>query len=152
MKHRFTETIEDAPAFDVDGMLGGLVKWLRILGYDTAFPCARPTSPLRVFVTTVPAKARAGSVIVTAGHRFQQLAEVIRQTGIVPNESLFFSRCILCNEPVVPVPREEVPAKVPGSIFRKGGPFRACPKCGRIYWEGSHLSRVKTRLLSKAEG
>lgn len=146
MNPRIMSTPEDVPAFDVDGMLGGLAKWLRILGYDTAFPCPRPTSPLRVFVTTVRRKARAEAVIVTAEDRLQQLAEVLEQTGIVLDESLFFSRCTLCNEPVVPVSHDEVHGKVPDSILRRGGPFHGCPKCGRIYWEGSHLSRVRTRL------
>lgn len=146
MSRRISDTCEEIPTFDVDGMLGGLVKWLRILGYDAAFPCPRPTSPLRVFITTVPGKVRAGDVIVTTEHRLQQLAEVLQQTGFEPDEALFFSRCVLCNEPVVPVPRDEVLAKVPDWIFHSGGPFHACPKCGRIYWEGSHLERVKKRL------
>ncbi len=146
MDQRITGTPEDVPAFDVDGMLGGLVKWLRILGYDAAFPCPGPTSLFRIFVTASPGKARAGDVIITAEHRLQQLAEVLQQTGIVPDEALFFSRCILCNERVIPVPRDEVVAKIPDSIFRGGGPFHVCPKCGRVYWEGSHIRRVKTRL------
>jgi len=146
MNQRIADTPHAPPAFDVDGMLGGLVKWLRILGYDAAFPRPKPTSPLRVFVTTVPGKARAGDVIVSTEHRLRQLAEVLQQTGFEPDEALFFSRCILCNEPVVSVVRSEVGAKVPDWIFRSGGPFQACPKCGRIYWEGSHLERVKKRL------
>jgi len=140
------DTPDAPPAFDVDGMLGGLVKWLRILGYDAAFPCPRPTSPLRVFVTTVPGKARAGDVIVSTEHRLQQLAQVLQQTGFEPDEALFFSRCILCNEQVVPVQRDDVVDEVPDWIFRSGASFQACPKCGRIYWEGSHLERVKKRL------
>ena len=146
MKPRITSTPEDAPAFDVDGMLGGLVKWLRILGYDAAFPRPKPTSPHRIFVTTAARKAQAGAVIVTAGHPLRQLAEVLQQAEIEPDETLFFTRCILCNEPVDPIPAEEVHGKVPEYIFRSVGEFTACPKCGRIYWEGSHLGRVKRRL------
>lgn len=146
MKHGIAGTPADIPAFDVDGMLGGLVKWLRVLGYDAAFPRPAPTSTDRVFVTTAAHKARAGDVIVTATHRLQQLAEVLRQTGIEPDEALFFSRCVLCNDLVVPIPREDVHGKVPEYIFSSHEDFHVCRKCGRVYWEGSHLSRVKSWL------
>jgi uncharacterized protein len=146
MENRITSEPGNTPAFDVDGMLGGLVKWLRILGYDAAFPRSQPTSPHRVFVTAAAHKARGGDVVVTATHRLHQLVEVLQQTGIELDEALIFSRCVLCNEPVVPVPHEEVHGKVPEYIYRTGKDFHACPKCGRIYWEGSHLGRVKSRL------
>lgn len=152
MKHPIWSNPEQPPAFDVDGMLGGLAKWLRILGYDTAFPRSRPTSPLRIFVTTAVRKAQAGAVIVTATKPLQQLGEVLQQTEIEPDDALFFSRCILCNEPVSPIAVEQAHGKVPEYIFRSVTEFTGCPKCGRIYWEGSHLGRVKRRLKEIAAG
>ena len=35
---------------------------------------------------------------------------------------------------------------MPASPQAKDGPFQACPACGRLYWPGSHVKRMKDRL------
>ncbi|MBI5569337.1 MAG: hypothetical protein HY914_05265 [Desulfomonile tiedjei] len=131
--------------FDLDGMLGGLAKWLRIVGFDTAFPRFTPRGG-RWFVTAVKSKGGLLTVWVSCSRPLDQLKEVLAQADLSLDPCLFFSRCVLCNEPVVEVPKEDVAGKVPDKIFDLVSCFHQCPACGRVYWVGSHLERTKERL------
>ncbi len=139
--------ISRQPRFDVDGMLGKLAKWLRIVGFDAAYPRGTPSAG-RYFVTTRKQKLIPGIIVVTAKDSVEQLKEVLTAINIRPNPSLFFSRCLICNIPVVEIPREGVAGQVPEEIFASRSEFHKCPQCMRLYWEGSHLSRVIRRLKS----
>jgi len=132
-------------AFDVDGMLGALAKWLRIVGFDAAFPCHRP-GPGRFFVTAARFKQYATSVIVTAAAPLEQLREVLEQTEVILDPNRLLSRCLICNEPVVTVSHEQVAGRIPEQIRARRFTTRQCPACGRIYWQGSHHRRIVKRL------
>ena len=132
-------------SLDVDGMLGRLAKWLRILGFDTAFPRSRPSAG-RLFVTARRSVTYAGAIVVSGEDPFDQLRQVLEQAGICRDPRLFLSRCLICNVPVREVQREDVAGKVPDGVFQKSRSFHECPECGRIYWEGSHADRIKKRL------
>jgi uncharacterized protein len=132
-------------SLDVDGMLGRLAKWLRILGFDAAFPRSRP-SPGRFFVTARKSITYAGAIVVSGEDPSDQLRQVLEQAGIRPDPRLFLSRCLICNVPVREVQWEDVAGKVPDGVFQKSRSFHECPECGRIYWEGSHAERIKKRL------
>ncbi len=136
---------ESPPAFDVDGMLGRVAKWLRILGIDAAFPCSVPSQG-RFFVTTRKGTQPPGIVRIAAGTVEEQLKEVLDRTGVEPDPDLLFSRCLICNVPVREVPRAGVERKVPVAVFSMTSTFHECPNCGRVYWEGTHESRVRRRL------
>jgi uncharacterized protein len=132
-------------SFDVDGMLGRLSKWLRILGFDAAFPRSKPSAG-RLFVTARRSVTYAGAISVSGQDPLEQLRQVLEQAGIRPDPKLFLSRCLVCNVPVREVQRENAVGKVPDRILEKMEIFHECPACGRIYWEGSHAERIKTRL------
>ena len=53
------------------------------------------------------------------------------------------SRCPFCNEELLSVQREEVLGKVPVYVFLSMEKFSKCPKCGRIFWKGSHLRWIE---------
>ena len=88
----------------------------------------------------------------------EQVREVLAKTPLEPSEEKYFSRCLLCNEILLPVPKEEVEGRVPDFIYRAYDSFHACPRCRRVYWPGTHLQRMKKevdRILSgedKANG
>jgi hypothetical protein len=132
-------------SLDVDGMLGRLAKWLRVLGFDAAFPRSRPSEG-RLFVTARRSVTHAGAIVVSGVNFSDQLRQVLEQAGIRPNPRLFLSRCLICNVPVREVQREDVAGKVPDGAFQRSRSFHECPECGRIYWEGSHAERMKKRL------
>jgi hypothetical protein len=35
---------------------------------------------------------------------------------------------------------------LPEGVRGLPGPVRRCPQCGRLYWEGSHVRRMRTAL------
>ncbi len=86
------------------------------------------------------------SFVVSGRTPLEQLKQVLEQTGVRPSSDLFLSRCVVCNELVEPVPVERVAGKVPGHVLETVAAFNQCPRCGRIYWEGSHAERILKRL------
>ena len=135
------------PCFDVDGMLGRLAKWLRILGFDAAYPRISSTIG-RYFVTTKDRISGGQTIVVSGDDPMEQLKQVLTAIHVRPDQSLFFSRCLICNVPVVEIPKAEVAGRVPEEIFGSRSEFHECPQCRRVYWEGSHLSRIVRRLTS----
>ncbi len=136
---------ESRESFDVDGMLGNLAKWLRILGFDAEHPCRFP-SPGRIFVTARRRTPRSGAIIVDSLDCLDQLKQVLKQAGVIPDPALFLSRCLVCNVPVEKAPPASVKEDVPPAPFATAREFNRCRVCGRVYWSGSHGDRMKKRL------
>ncbi len=140
--HNTTGTI---PGFDVDGPLGRLAKWLRIVGLDAAYPLGKPDSR-RFFVT---ARARVvGLTVIHVSDRtvFGQVSQVITAAGLRVDRKRFFSRCLICNVAVEEVPGDRALESVPTEVAARVSEFTWCPRCRRVYWEGTHLKRVVSRL------
>jgi hypothetical protein len=138
------------PRFDVDGMLGRVAKWLRILGFDAAYPCSRPSGD-RLFVTARTAAASSRTVVVTSSRPAKQLRQLLDQTGIVVDPELLLTRCLICNVPVSEIGKEQAEGYVPGPVFQAHTAFHQCPRCSRIYWEGSHRGRIERFLEGAAK-
>jgi uncharacterized protein with PIN domain len=149
MAHYPSDLPGPSASFDVDGVLGRLAKWLRILGFDAAFPRFR-VSEGRLFVTARRSVTYAGAIVVSGEDPSDQLRQVLEQAGIRPDPNRFLSRCLICNVLVRKVQHEDVAGKVPDRILEKTELFHECPECGRIYWEGSHAERIKKRLQGRA--
>lgn len=131
--------------FDVDGMLGGLEKWLRILGFDAAFPRMAPRLG-RIFVTKRKSIEGLNIVVVDAIKPFDQMRQVLAQTGIQPKADLLLTRCVACNAVVAPTRKEGVIGQVPNYVFETIDVFTRCPNCKRVYWQGSHKERIIAKL------
>ena len=138
-----------------DGMLGRLVKWLRLLGYDTAYDNAATDHELAH-------RARAeGRVLLTRDHELanrrglhtlliqsQVLEEQIQevQDGLGPPPHPALSRCAVCNSALEPISPDQVADRVPPYVLRTHTEFRHCPGCGRVYWSGSHIQAMREAL------
>jgi uncharacterized protein len=74
-----------------------------------------------------------------------QLVEVLRRFGLADRTEPF-TRCLRCNTRLAAADAARVADRLlPGtrSCFQE---FRECPGCGRIYWQGSHYSRLVALL------
>lgn len=143
--------------FVADAMLGGLTRWLRILGYDTLYDDRFTETELvqkakeegRIILTRrkrlAQEMASPGCVYIEHDHPRDQLRQVVKLYDLDPHKYLF-SLCTLCNQKVVAVEKSEIEDKVPPQVFEIQENFFQCPQCGKIYWEGSHLQGVKKRL------
>jgi uncharacterized protein with PIN domain len=156
------EELQGAPRFIADAMLGRLARWLRIMGFDTAYQehiadaelVRRSLQEQRAILTrdrSLPEEWRVASVYVLASETgVDQLREVTRAFDLAADVKLF-TRCSVCNAPLAPATRESVQGDVPERIFATHEVFRRCPGCERVYWRGTHtdrMERVVARVLA----
>jgi uncharacterized protein with PIN domain len=139
----------------IDGMLGRLAKWLRILGYDTAYESQLDDNELvrraraegRWLLTRdheLAGRPGVHSLLIESEQLATQMAQVRSQLG--PAEGGAFSRCPVCNASLVATSTQEVRDRVPPYVLRSHSRFRRCPSCDRIYWPGSHWRRMREQL------
>lgn len=79
-----------------------------------------------------------------------KLAQLAKRFGIKLGIDMMTSRCTKCNVQVKPIPKEKVENKVEKSTFSYYDEFWECPKCGQIYWQGAHWTRI-TKMLEEAK-
>ena len=147
----------DEITFVCDMMVGRLARWLRIFGYDTLYD---PEKPVRDWVPLLLEERR---VLLTRNRQIAPELPPELYFWVEPNQpdaqirqvieafeldvqSHLFSRCLLCNVPVVPAEKAEVRDKIPPRVWQTHTEFWRCPHCGRVYWQGSHLKRVKEHI------
>lgn len=146
-----------ATRFVVDAMLGSLARWLRILGFDARYAdnvtrdeeiAALAEAEGRIVVTRDRRLAQSTkSVLVSMEDDLdEQLAKVLAAVGERPSEAALFTRCSLCNEPLVPAGVEEARGHVPEGVLSEGRSFKKCSACGQVYWQGSHWERIVERF------
>jgi uncharacterized protein with PIN domain len=59
-----------------------------------------------------------------------------------------FARCMTCNGVLVVVARTDVAAVVPPDVYRRFRLFKRCEDCQRVYWRGTHFTRLQ-RLVAQ---
>lgn len=57
-----------------------------------------------------------------------------------------FSRCTICNLPLELRPAPEALGEVPERVRTEAKAFHHCGGCGRWYWHGSHVDRLRAWL------
>ena len=57
-----------------------------------------------------------------------------------------FTRCLECNELLVPRSKDEVRDLVPVYVFKTQSHYFQCPVCQRIYWRGTHWQRMNKEM------
>lgn len=145
-------------SFAVESTLGKLARLLRLVGFDTRLHTGRPdpqalddlahpgrlilTRTLRVYAELTPERA----ILLSADSSVDQLRELFVRLAIQRSELKPLTRCTLCNDALIEVSRHELADLVPDYVRQQHQIFRLCPVCRRVYWPGSHVARIKTRL------
>ncbi len=147
--------------FLADITLGKLVKWLRILGYDTIFyrgivdlPCLRKAEKEGRIVLTrkqkPPGKQYSGRLFVVTGDCVtDQIGEVFEKLGLIPESERFFTRCVKCNFELLTASQEEVSGRLPPYILENCSHFRRCPSCNGVFWPGTHKENMQKFLIAR---
>lgn len=140
--------------FLADHMLGKLAKYLRFLGYDTYYPNGRMSDDEiieiaerenRIILTRDKELARrSGGFYLESENYEEQLQIVIKKFNL--NADNMLSRCSICNESLISVDKEKVKKKVPEYVYEHTDEFYMCPKCGRVYWWGTHTERIERKI------
>ena len=140
--------------FITDRSRGRLSKWLRLLGYDTVYYRGEADRTFlrkaekegRVVLTKkrdLAGRSHPGRMIILREDRVEnQIGEVLSQLSIQPDPAAMFRRCLLCNEGLEEVTPERVAGVVPDYVLRHGRDFRRCPRCGKVFWPGTHRDRA----------
>ncbi|MGQ9922247.1 MAG: Mut7-C RNAse domain-containing protein [Desulfobacca sp.] len=144
--------------FYVDQSLGKLIKWLRLLGFDThpvqlhprgstQLPPRQPEVYFLTQQTSWPARERRPDLLIlTSQDPEEQLAEICQRLQLAPETWLPLQRCSTCNLPLQPLPPDRLEGRVPDYIAASHQQFLECPRCQRVFWEGSHQRRIRRRL------
>ena len=149
--------------FLADCMLGKLAKWLRMLGYDTAYIQDADDDELvrlavredRLLLTRdhrlcERRMVRSRCVFVDWGTTAGQVRQVVRTLGLKVSEESLFTRCTVCNSEITPLLKSEVAGRVPPYVLEAQQEFGYCEQCDKIYWRGTHVHNV-LKALEAAE-
>jgi uncharacterized protein with PIN domain len=141
--------------FVVDAMLGKLARWLRLLGYDTVYDQFHDDETLlaisrgedRILITRdVELFKRASkegirSLLIKSTDLTGSLLEIspfIKDSFV----NSIGTRCTMCNTPLIEADRSKIPFDEIPNI----SPLWTCPRCGKVYWHGSHWKGIEERI------
>lgn len=139
--------------FVLDGHLGRLAKYLRILGFDTLYEpgaddrrLADAAAAGRFLLTRdrslLMRRAVADGLLVRHDDPRLQLEWLVRRLGLWPHAAPL-TRCLRCNAPLEPAAKESVWERIPPKTRLWCDDYRTCSGCGQLYWPGSHYERMQ---------
>lgn len=140
--------------FVLDGHLDRLAAYLRMLGFDSLYKNDFSDEELaeisandnRILLTRDRGllkrqKVTHGFLIKTLEPR-EQLFSVVHRFHLDLHRKAF-SRCIACNGILASVKKESILDQLEPKTRKYFNEFRRCDNCGKIYWRGSHLEKMK---------
>ncbi len=144
--------------FLCDEMLKGLGRWLRAAGYDvTLEPDGTDDSVLldrardegRILLTRdrrfADNRPNSPEVVLLDCNQeddcFEELSARLQVNWLYKP----FSRCLVCNTPLVEASAEQW-ERVPDGSRQRATRVLYCPTCRQLFWDGSHVKRMKERL------
>lgn len=148
--------------FIADAMLGRLARWLRILGYDTAYEkfiedealVERAFQEDRWLLTRdrrlTQHKALRGRCTLIADDgldgQLHQLQQDLKIDLDVDHRRGY--RCADCNVVLAPISYDEAVPLVPPFVAQQYREFLQCSRCRRVFWQGTHWDDFGRRLAS----
>lgn len=149
------------PRFVADVMLGRLARWLRIAGFDVLYSnnytdeelIAISSLEQRVLLsrdTRLLIRKPVKEFIFLGSQEIQKQLRQVFETMNITALTTPLTRCLGCNEALVETSRESVREYVPEFVYNTQSRFKSCPKCGKIFWAGTHRSaavQILQRLL-----
>jgi len=143
--------------FVLDTNLGRLARRLRLLGFDTLYrndygdaqivELARAEQ--RIILTRDKGLLKHGAVThgywlrETEPHR--QTVEVLRVFDLRRSMQPF-TRCMACNGELQDVGKAVVIDRLPPHVRESFDQFAQCAACRRVYWPGSHYTRLRQMI------
>ena len=141
--------------FIADVMLGRLAKRMRIMGFDVLYDRMLSDNEIirlsleqdRLILTRDTSLAErplaARHLFITSDHVRDQIEQVL--ASVPPDMNVHpFTRCTECNELLSSMKKEDARDRVPPYVYETNITFLECSKCGRIYWPGTHVKRMKS--------
>lgn len=141
-----------------DEMLKGLARWLRAAGYDTEM-CEPGTSDRllihkardesRLLVTRdrklLEHKEATDIIVLLQANELEECVREISKRLTIHWLLNPFSRCLVCNQVLEPATPEQL-LTIPDESLQYNDPILYCNRCDKVYWQGSHVKRMRRRL------
>jgi len=149
------------PIILVDGMLGKISKWLRILGIKTLYAGTLTDNEIerelekhsQIVLLTRDRELYRHAISMGYSALFvpeapieDQLSFVLKRLGIEPVLDMSRTLCPLCGSKLVKVSREEVVKEVPRGVLDRYEEFYKCTNCGQVYWRGTHFYEIEKTI------
>ena len=147
--------VDTRPTFTVDGMLGHVARWLRIMGYDAIYLADADDAEMlrssanRILLTSDEELYRRAlqqgieAHLVSGDTLLEKLRSVVRRYDLRPDMS--GSRCTACNGILKVASPEDIPSG--GHVVPHGdNEVWTCTSCGKFYWRGSHWKNIVQTL------
>ena len=143
--------------FVADAHLGGLARFLRMLGFDTLYRNDFSDEEIRRLAEI------ERRIVLTRDRELLKCREVVRGAyvrALKPEAQLRevaarfalsgaarpFSLCLACNLPLEKVAKSEIASRVPPQVYVLHERFVRCPGCLGVFWPGSHYERMRAAL------
>ncbi len=143
--------------FVLDGHLGRLAAYLRMLGFDSLYRndfldeelATISENDTRILLTRDRGLLKRRQVthgyLITTRDPRQQLMDVVRRFDLISSIQQF-TRCIACNGILVSVCKADIIQQLEPRTKQYFELFKRCENCGKIYWKGSHYDRMLTLI------
>jgi uncharacterized protein len=148
--------------FVIDGMLGSLARWLRMLGYvaeyesnaddnDLLRSSEKPETVLLTRDEELYNRAlgkRIRSVLILGGTEEARLGQLAKTLGISLEMDMASTRCPECGLELHEISKAEATSAVPVKSLDLYDKFWRCTNsnCGKTYWVGSHWKQIRRTL------
>jgi len=149
-QNNFKPSSSEDLKFITDASLARLAKWMRLLGYDTSVFSKEAGREMlrqadaegRIVLTRrrdmVQRQFSGVLFLITDVIVSKQLKAVIEKFSLKINRQKMFWICLECNQKLHHVEKDEVRDLVPPYVFENCDKYNQCPRCGKIYWMGTH--------------
>jgi uncharacterized protein with PIN domain len=142
------------PRFVLDGHLGRLAAYLRMLGFDCLHENDYDDDQLaeiaaqekRILLSRdrrlLMRKSVTDGYCLRSLDPQQQLTETVKRFDLA-RRTTPFHRCLRCNHVLEAVRKEDVIDRLEPLTKKYFDEFHICPACGQIYWKGSHYEQME---------
>ena len=141
-------------------MLGSVARKLRIFGFDTLYlrhfndddVLKIGVAQDRIILTCDRdlfrriVKAGAHGALLKGSDDLEDIAHVLSKCKITSiGFSTLNSRCSVCNGLIIKgISISDIKRHLPSKVIEWHDQFFQCTNCNKVYWEGSHIIRIKS--------
>lgn len=146
--------------FIIDHNVGKLVKWLRMMGYDSLFfgeddsqMVRQALAEDRILLTRdtgimkrrVVKNGRLKAILMQSEEPEEQIRQLAAAIDL-SSRARPFTICLECNRELIDRKSAEVKDRVPPYVYKTQTQYMECPECHRIYWRGTHWKAMLNKL------
>lgn len=144
----------------VDGSLGKLARWMRMIGYNTSYYSQLVRNDIielaiereLIIITKSQTTADMGKkqglkcIQIIGNTVDEQIAELVNMKFEIKDPEIQYSRCSLCNGILKHANSIEDMSLIPKKSKNYYSVFYKCINCNQFYWEGSHWVKIRRTI------